>query len=312
MKKKIRLLVLLCIPLLGSAFFSIRYLVSFATVFDEMSLENFRTDNVLFYEDVSFEMFSSNALLINLTSGEVIFEHEANVRVYPASLTKLMTVLIGLEQATGDTMIVKADFEQLMLDNASIVGFAYGEERSLMEILHGAMLPSGADATATIAYNIAGSYEGFVELMNKRARELGMQQTNFTNASGLHNENHYSIANDMAILLRYALDNPIFREIFMTKEYPFMNYFGEQSVMKSTLFTNLWTTSFTGGEIIGGRTGFTSEAGRCLASLASNGEEEFILITFGADSNEDNQTTHIFDAFTIYEYFSTDANKIYY
>ena len=309
MKKKIKILVILCIPLVASALFSIRYLVSFATVSDKVLLENLRNDNALSYEDVNFYISSSNALLINLTAGEVVFEHNANERVYPASLTKIMTVLIGLEQATGDTMIVKADFTQLMLDNAAIVGFEYGEERSLMEILHGAMLPSGADATSTIAYNIAGSYEGFVELMNERARELGMYQTNFTNASGLHNENHYSTAHDMAVLLRYALDNPIFREIFMAKEYPFTSLFGEHHVMKSTLFMNLWTTSFTGGEIIGGRTGFTSEAGRCLASLATNGEDEFILITFGADSYDANQNAHISDAFTIYEYFSMLDHK---
>jgi len=303
MNKKIKVLVVLCMPLVVSAFFSIRYLVSFATIPDEMSSESFKNDNVLTYEDVNFTMYSNNALLVNLTTGEVIFEHDANVRAYPASLTKIMTVLIGLEQAEGGTMTVKADFARLTLDNASIVGFEYGEERTLMEVLHGAMLSSGADATATIAYNIAGSYEGFVRLMNERAREIGMNQTNFMNTSGLHDENHYTTANDMAILLRYALGNQTFREIFTAREYPFTNFFGEQHVMASTLFVNLRTTSFAGGEIIGGRTGFTYEAGRCLASLATNGTDELILITLGADSYAESQIAHIFDAFTIYGYF---------
>ena len=260
-------------------------------------------DDVLSYGDVNFSMYSQQALLINLTTGEVMFEHGADERVNPASLTKIMTVLVGIEQARSDTMIVRADFTGLMLANATMAGFEYGEERILMDVLHGAMLPSGADATSTIAYNVASSYEAFVELMNERARTLGMDNTNFTNASGLHNEFHYTSAYDMAILLRHALDNPTFREVFTAKDYSFTTLFGEKRVMKSTLFANMRTTEFVGGEIIGGRTGFTIPAGRCLASFATNGEDEFILITFGADQYEVNQTAHIFDAFTIYEYF---------
>jgi len=255
------------------------------------------------YRDANFNMYSQQALLINLTTNEVIFEHGANERVNPASLTKIMTILVGIEQAQHDTMTVKADFTELILANASVAGFENGEERSLMDVLYGAMLPSGADATSTIAYNIAGSYEAFVQLMNERANMLGMKNTNFTNASGLHNEFHYTTAHDIAILLRYALGNPIFREIFTTKTHAFTNFEGENRMMTSTLFANMQTTEFKGGQIVGGRTGFTNEAGRCLASLATNGVHEFILITFGAVQNETNQYTHITDAFTIYEYF---------
>jgi len=266
-------------------------------------IESDQMENALAYYEVDFSIYSQQALLINLTTGEVMFAHDADVRVYPASLTKIMTVLVGLEQATSDTMIVKADFERILLDNASVAGFEYGETRTLMEVLHGAMLPSGADATATIAYNIADSYEGFVALMNEKARELGMDDTNFTNASGLHHDNHYTTAADMAILLRHALDNPRFREIFTARAYSFTTFYGEQRTMYSTLFANTWTTEFSGGEMIGGRTGFTNAAGRCLASLATNGVDDFILITFGADSYAADQTAHIADAFAIYDYF---------
>lgn len=306
MNTKIRLLIIMCIPLIIITLISIMYLISSATTFDDQyvaPLENFQNDAALSDREVSFNMYSQRALLINLTTGDVLFEHNANARVYPASLTKIMTVLVGLEQAKSETMTVHADFERLMLENAMIIGFEYGEERTLMEIMHGAMLPSGADATETIAYNIAGSEEAFVERMNERAKELGMYHTNFTNTSGLHDENHYTTAYDMAILLRHALANPRFREVFTAKEYPFTTSFGKQHVMHSSLFSNMWTNGFTGGEIIGGKTGFTNAAGRCLASLATNGEDEFILITLGADAVAEDQTAHIFDAFTIYEYF---------
>lgn len=304
--KKVKVLVMLCVPLVITAFISMRHLISVANVeVDQQtrSSENFRNERTQTYRDVDFNMYSNHAILINLTTGEIIFEHDAHERVYPASLTKIMTVLVGIEQAESETMTVNADFTRLMLDNASIAGFENGEERTLMDVLHGAMLPSGADATATIAYNIAGSYEAFVELMNQKASALGMDNTHFTNASGLHDENHYTTAYEMAILLRYALEQPRFREVFTASVYPFTTGLGEQRVMSSTLFANLSTTEFVGGEMIGGRTGFTNEAGRCLASLATSGTDEFILVTLGADQGAANQVAHIFDALTIYEYF---------
>ena len=301
-KRKLRVLITLCLLLLVVSALSFWYLISFANQRVTLS-ENFTNENTLSYRDVNFNMYSTNALLINLTTGEMMFERGANARVYPASLTKMMTVLIGIEQIHSDTMIVRADFTRLMLANASVVGFEYGEERTSMEVLHGAMLSSGADATATIAYHVAGSYDAFVKLMNARARELGMYQTNFVNTSGLHDEDQYTTAYDIAILLRYALGNPRFREVFTTRDYPFITLFGEQRIMSSTLFANMWTTEFMGGEVIGGRTGFTNAAGRCLASLATNGVDEFILITFGADRYAANQAAHIFDALMIYEYF---------
>jgi len=295
-----------CILLTAVAFISVMSLLNFEIwgIGEKVPLsENFNREQALSYFDVDFNMSSSHGLLINLTTGEVLFEHQAEVRVYPASLTKIMTVLLGIEQSQGATMVVKGDFTRLMLDNASVAGFEYGEERTISEILHGAMLPSGADATATIAYHVGGSYDDFVTLMNEKARSLGMYNTHFMNTSGLHHSNHYTTAYDMALLLSYALENPTFRQIFTTRTYSFTNWLGEEQHMHSTLFSILWTTEFEGGEIIGGRTGFTDEAGRCLASLAVSGDDEFILITLNADPIDEDQRAHIADAFTIYSYF---------
>jgi len=257
----------------------------------------------LTYDEVSFSMDSQNALLINLNTGQVLFTHGADERVYPASLTKIMTVLLGVELAQAQTMTVNADFNQLLIAGASVAGFSPGETRTLSEVLHGAMLPSGADATATIAYNIAGSYEEFVLLMNQRAAELGMNNTNFTNASGLHHPNHYTTANDMLILLEYALNNQQFRTVFTAQTYLFTYRTGELRTMISTMFANMTNYRFNGGRFLGGRTGFTSEAGRCLASLATDGSAEFLLITFGANPEFNGYRSHIDDARTIFEYF---------
>lgn len=258
------------------------------------------------YSEVDFSMHSNQALLINLSNGRVLFSHHSDEIIYPASVTKIMTVLIGIERSTMDEdVLIQADFEALHFAGASQSGFGPGEVRSMSDVLHGIMLPSGAEATAALTYHIADGEAGFVALMNEKAQELGMINTNFTNATGLHDDDHHTTADDIAILLTYALENPDFRRIFTAQTYELSvpNYFG--TVMSSTLFANLMTNEVEGGLIIGGRTGFTLEGGRCLASLATDGEDEYVLITFGAMAPDafTNTTNHILDAVVIYEYF---------
>lgn len=258
------------------------------------------------YSEVDFEMYSNQALLINLSNGRVLFDHHADEVTYPASVTKIMTVLVGLEHGNlDDAVIVQADFEALWLAGASTAGFEPDEVRSLSDILYGIMLPSGGEATSALVYHVAGSEAAFIALMNDKAQELGMYNTHFVNATGLHDDNHYTTAKDIARLLTYALENPEFRTIFtsQTHELAVPNLNG--TTMQSTLFSNLETNEFEGGQLIGGRTGFTLEAGRCLASLATNGEDEYILVTFGEPTADvfTNPTAHIADALQIYEYF---------
>jgi len=266
---------------------------------DEIAqLAAFHSSLSLTYEDVGFQLYSENAFLINLDTGEILFDHNGRKRTYPASVTKIMTVLVGLEHATGEELVVYADFDALALANAAVVGFTYGENRTLSEVLHATMLSSGADATTTLAYHISGSYEGFVDLMNETAERLGMNDTNFTNASGLHDDDHYTTAYDIAILLEYALDHMYFREIFTARAYPFIDSAGHEQSMFSTMFLSMPEPKFNGGEILGGKTGYTTAAGLCLASIATDGTHEFALITFGAPVGG-----HIRDAFALYEYF---------
>jgi len=259
---------------------------------------NFTT---LTYEDVDLHLQSNHALLVNLDTGEILFDQRGRERAYPASVTKIMTVLVGLEHAHSEELVVYADFDALLQENAAIVGFTFGETRSLSEVLHATMLSSGADATTTLAYHVAGSYPAFVDLMNETAQRLGMHDTHFMNASGLHHYNHYTTAYDIAILLEYALDHMYFKEIFTRQSYPFINSEGYEQFMYSTMFLSMTTPLFNGGEILGGKTGYTTPAGLCLASIATNGTNEFALITFGAPPS--GHVGHISDAFAVYEYF---------
>ena len=269
---------------------------------EAMHLAFFDDSSALAYEDVNVHMYSRHALLVNVDTGAILFDHRGRERAYPASVTKIMTVLVGLEYATSDEVVIHADFNALFEAESMMVGFVYGETRTLSEVLHAALLSSGGEATTALAYHIAGSYQGFVDLMNATARRLGMNDTHFTNATGLHDNNHYTTAYDTALLLSYALTHTHFREIFTTPTYSFINSEGEERWMQSTMFRNMETPTFANGEILGGKTGFTTPAGFCLASLATDGLNEFMLITFAAPTDQ-TPAAHVRDAFAIYEYF---------
>jgi len=267
----------------------------------------FNHDDVLTILDVGVNFLSEHVLLVNLNTGEVIFDHRASERAYPASVTKIMTVLVGLEHARDDEVTVNFDADALFSASSSMTGFVNGEVRSLSEILHGAMLTSGGDSTTALAYHVADSYDAFVGLMNSTARRLGMTDTHFMNASGLHHDDHYTTARDTAILLEYALNNRHFREIFTAAVYPFVNSEGSEQLMHSTMFQSMPISIFDGGEILGGKVGFTTEAGLSLASFATDGSHDFALITFGAPAYGV-PSAHIQDAFAIYEYFFNSEN----
>lgn len=141
-----------------------------------------------------------------------------------------------------------------------------------------------------------------MELMNQKAEELGMKKTHFANATGLHNENHYTTVKDLAILLCNALKNDTFREIFTTFRYsiPPTNKHPGGITFYSTMYKRLGDQKIIDGEILGGKTGYTDKAGLCLASLAKVGELEYILITTGAKGDHHTEQYNIIDAIAVY------------
>lgn len=162
-------------------------------------------------------------------------------------------------------------------------------------------LSSGADATRAIAISISGSEEAFVKLMNEKAKSLGMSNTNFKNTTGLDEEGQYSTANDIAILLKEALKNDKFKEIFTATSYTFTDKsLTAYSTLRKTANTYGYDVSF----IKGAKTGYTYEAGKCLASLALDEKNniEYLLVTTNASTNT-NDAYHIKDAATIYNYY---------
>lgn len=255
--------------------------------------------------DAAGRLYSPHAILVSLDDRRVLMDKGADERVYPASLTKIMTALVAIErlpdlQATAS--LSPAMFERLRKANASMAGFLPGEEVRAIDLLYGAMLPSGADASVGLAQRVAGSEKKFAALMNKKAKALGMKHTHFTNATGLHDPDHYTTVRDLSLLLASALQNDTFRRLFTTSRYTTAPtaLHPDGITLYSTMFKELDTPRFDGGEILGGKTGYTEKAGLCLASLARKDGKEYMLITAGAKGNHDTDAYNVADALAVY------------
>lgn len=258
-------------------------------------------------QNVLLDTSSRHALLMDAQTGQILAKKRANEEVPPASLTKIMTVLLAIEaeQDLDHPVTLPEDiFPALYAQDASMAGFAPGETVTVRDLLYGAMLPSGAECCEALARQVSGSREAFVALMNQKAAELGMSRTHFSNPTGLTEANHYSTAADLAKLLRAALQNETFRTIFTTEQYTSTptEQHPEGVWFASTLLSRLSGTELSGGEdtILGGKTGYTEAAGLCLASLARVKGAEYILITLGAPGNHATTQTNIQDAVEVY------------
>lgn len=251
------------------------------------------------------DVISEYAILIDVLNNTVVAHKNGEARMYPASMTKVMTMIVAVEhiedfnkQFTFTYHITDPAYKA----GASIAGFLSSETVPLIDILYGIALPSGADCTTAIAVEVAGSEEAFVELMNEKAAELGLVNTHFENASGLHHPNHYTTPHEMAIILEYAMSKPLLAEVMATANYTTTSTSQHPSGLPlvSTLFGKLYSQP-TNAEIIAGKTGYTPEARRCLASVAETPDgRRYVLVTGNAQSAESDRAA-ILDAVNIYE-----------
>ena len=246
---------------------------------------------------------SPYAILVQAKGGKSIASSLPRERIWPASMTKVMTALCAIERI-GDLekafSLPEEAFAGLYEADASQAGFLPGERVRAIDLLYGAILPSGAECTNALAIMASGSIEGFVEEMNRKAKQLGMKNTHFVNTMGLHDENHYSTCEDMATLMRVAIRNKTLREILETDYYTSASTEEHPDGVGfwSTLFRNMYDPEVTAGTILGGKTGYTSEAGLCLASFGEVAGREYVLVTAGAVAN--GNPLYVYDALTLY------------
>ena len=236
-------------------------------------------------------LFCSYAVLLDANHGEILYDMGANQRAYPASITKVMTALLVMEaieygQLSPDTVVT---VNQSAVENIPIeyvVGsFKPGETISIEELLYCMLLESDCDASNILAEAVDTTVEDFVAHMNRKAGELGCHGTHFTNTYGLHNENHYSTAYDLAPIMQAALEYDLFRTVIKTPSHkvPATNLSGERFFYnKNALISNLYYEGYVYDKCIGGKTGTTDDAGRCLVAAAEDGDELLISVVLGS------------------------------
>lgn len=226
------------------------------------------------------------AIIVNLETHKVVAARNANEHFYPASTTKVMTLLVAQEniKSYDDTFTMTTDItDPLFVAEATVAGFQNGEVIKMTDLLYGTILPSGADAAVGLATKISGGEAQFVELMNKKVEELGLKNTHFTNVTGLFDKNHYISAYDMAVILETAIQNPLCRKILSTYQYRSnpTNKHPDGVPMSATLFNYMYGTEPETATIVGGKTGFVNESGFCIASFGKNNttNNEYIVVT---------------------------------
>ncbi len=239
----------------------------------------------------SENVLSNYALLVNLDTGKVVASKEGTVRINPASMTKILTLLVAAENITDleDTFEMTQEIGDFVFKNdCSAVAFSVGERVTVKDLLYGTILPSGGDAAMCLAEYVAGSQEAFVDMMNAKLDELGISSTaHFTNCIGIYNENHYCTLLDMAMILKAAEENALCHEVLgsrvyttsQTTEHP-------EGITVSNWFIRRIEDKDTHGVVRGAKTGFVAQSGCCGASYqVSNDGTHYICVTADAWSS---------------------------
>lgn len=233
---------------------------------------------------IANQIVGKAAVMIDGKSGKVLFEKSANERNYPASTTKIMTLLLAIEYGHLDDQIEIPPEAANIPNDSSLIPVQIGERMIFRDLLYGFFLRSGNDGGNAIAVIVAGSVENFAKLMNERAQALGCTNTNFVNPHGYHDDNHYTTARDMALIAQDALKNSQFREIASTASY----------TMAKTNKREAYTVSNGNQMVIPGskhyrktmtgiKTGYYSKAGHCFVGSAIQGSKELITVVFNSD-----------------------------
>lgn len=242
---------------------------------------------------VPTEVSALSAVLIEADSGRVLWGKAENTRRPMASTTKIMTTLITLESGDLDTEFT-VDSTAVMTEGSSM-GLRQGDIVTKRDLCIGMLLPSGNDAANCAAVKIAGTMEDFAGLMNAKAARMGLHNTHFVTPSGLHHNDHYSTAYDMALLAAHALENPDFAAI--CREQTISLDFGNPPYKRSLTNTNKLLNMY--GDCIGVKTGFTDEAGRCLVSAAERDGVRLVCVTLNAPNDWNDHTTLLDYGFSV-------------
>ena len=257
---------------------------------------------------LELNLASKYAILYNYDLDKVIYEKSADDRVSIASMTKIVSSIVLIENIDDldKTVVLKKEhFGNLEEIGASLAGFRLGEKVTYRDLLYGILLPSGAEAVHTLAIEVFGSDDVLVEKMNEKAKTLNLTNTHFENPYGFDDKEHYSTVRDLSIFLKYALKNELFNKIYTTRKY----LTSDKSItLYSTIIKALNILGKNAPYIKGSKSGHTDDAGRCLSSLAYDEKNDINYLLVTAKGPEDS-FTHVSDAINTYEKLFKEYSK---
>lgn len=256
------------------------------------------------------KIHSSNVGVYNIEDMSLIYGKNIDERISIASITKVMTAIVAVENVEDVYNSVKIDYNQIskwLYEELSIAGIYDGQELTYYDLIATMLIPSGADSAIFIASNIFKNYNEFINKMNEKASELGMNSTHFSNPVGYDDENNYSTIEDVAIMMNYALKNNTLKDILTMKKYT-------TSDNKLTVYSTLDSLAIKYGvqidKIIGGKTGTTQNAGRCLASFSDDEGVPLLVIVVGSPLYS-NMPYNLIDTEYLYDIIQKEYSKRY-
>ena len=244
---------------------------------------------------------SGSAILVEESTEKILYEKNAYEKMYPASTTKILTAILVLENCNLDDMATVSHNAVYSLPQAYVTtNLREGEQISINDLMYALMLKSANDAAIVLAEHVGGSLEGFAEMMNKKAQEIGCKNTHFVNPNGMHDDDHYTTAYDLYLMAKYAMQNETFRKYVTTTTYtlPTTNkYTNNDRICVNTNEFLKKSSKYYNQNIIGIKTGTTTEAKNCLISAIKNDETTLYSVTLHSETNAERytETQKLFD-----------------
>jgi len=309
--RKIIIYIVLIILVLFTSFSG----TSFASSVSENTIDtNYIENNISNAKGLN--VYSDCILMVERNTGDVLYERNANEKMYPASTTKILTSIIVLENCDLDEVAaVSSTALKAVPPTYTTANLQIGEEFKIKDLLYAMLIPSANDAANVLAEHVSGSITGFSELMNEKATQIGCMNSHFTNPSGVHDENLYTTAYDLSLIARYALKFDTFREIIKTTSYTLPSTeihpkedrtFAISNALLKPSFKNYYYQYATGI-----KTGYTNSAKDCLVASAKKDDVEFIIVVLNCGYVEGGLREKYLDCKTLFD-FAFDNYTTYY
>ena len=252
------------------------------------------------------EISAGAAILIDTSSERILYSKNENEKMYPASTTKILTAILTIENCNlEDVVTVPYEAISSIPSGYSVAALQPGEQLTVEQLLQLLLVHSANDVANVLAYHVSGSIEAFASLMNQKVSELGLENTHFTNPSGIHDEDHYTTAYDLAIIMKYCMKNSTFRNLssLMYCTIPATNKY-EERVFNTTneLLTNNSSSNYYYKYAIAGKTGYTTEAKNCLVSVSNKDNLELICVVLSAGLYSNNVSARFTDTKALFDY----------